>query len=122
MERERLKTLFIPFKDGWFNGYYQRFEQQAQNLDRSAIEQQLQTPTYSHQLREMFARAGIGFAIFYGINKLIQPAVDDNIPLQLAYLFSVGPQYMAIIGSSVTRSIMIQAEQKILQRTLALKN
>lgn len=118
MERDRLKTLFLPFKDNGFKGYYQRFEQRAQNLDRSDLEAKLQSPTYKHQLREMFIRLGVGVAVFYGIKTFIQP-LPELTPLHWAYLFSLGPQYIAIILPSVTRNIMIETEQKILQKELA---
>lgn len=117
MERDRLKTLFWPFGNR-FDKYYNRFEQRTQNLDKSAIEQQLSAPTYRHRLRDMSVRCGVGFLIAFGVSKLIPPASESTL-LHAMYLISLGPQALAIALQSATRSIMIQSEQRILQKELA---
>lgn len=118
MERERLKTLLWPV-GGAFNRYYKNFEQRVNTLDPETIEQELQAPTYKHQLREMFLRLGIGLALFTGIASFVKSIPSEQTAIYTAYLFSMPLQYIATILPSVTRSIMIETEQQILQQELA---
>ena len=119
MERERLKTLFWPFQENRFEGYYQRFEQRAQTLEKLDLERELQSPTYRHQLGEMFLRAGVGMTIVIGLYKLVESLTEPTSTARIVYLFSLGPQCLATILPSATRSMIVQTEQKILQRELA---
>lgn len=114
IEGERLKALFWPFR---MSEYFKRFEQKAQSLDESSLENELSAPTYRHKLRDMMIRGTVGLSIVYGISTIVKPTSELTL-FHWIYMFSLGPQALALSLLSATRAIMIQNEEKILSAAL----